>query len=138
MNPIPKLVEEFTYAKIQPGDGTIYTIMYGPLRHKESLYIAIGAGETVEHGYSFRLDSGWHMLNDLRKWIENDTGSTIEFVESYHLFAYHDSHWRSDHNYWTMVVLVLLSAIMSVTWIEDDESALSLIELMDSRVQRPE
>jgi hypothetical protein len=44
----------------------------------------------------------------------------------------------------------LLSAIMSVTWIEDDESALSLIEFvyrnqgdkvlswMDSRVQRPE
>lgn len=116
MRPIVKFQDGFSYVKFQPGDGTIYTALYGWLGN-DNWYIAIGSGDYIRGGYFFRESSAHRLLVDLVKWI--DEGKLpLQFVQEYHLFAYHTTKINMfvDKDFdWTVAVAVLFSVIISHT-----------------------
>lgn len=106
-------IDEFTYMKVQPGDGTIYTMIFGDGvgGDHDNLYIAMGPGEKVVHGYFFRKSAAREMLRELVKWIR-DGKSPWEFAREYHLFGYHASHSPRGDN-WETTVMVLMSVVLT-------------------------
>ena len=112
MKTVVEHIDRFRYVKFQPGDGTLYTAMYGQA-DGENLYIALGSGDGILGGYFFRIESAREMLVELKKWI--DTGKTsLEFVQQYHWISYIRSHMRSDNPHeWTVIVMCLFAAIVA-------------------------
>ena len=112
MEPIIKLEEGFQYMKFQPGDGTMYTAIFGNIDN-DNMYIALGPGDMIQGGYFFRRSSARSMLVALREWVEGG-GMPREFVQDYHLFHYHATKVNNKFN-WTVAVFVFLSALLTVT-----------------------
>ena len=120
MDAIIRYESDFHYLKFQPGDGTMYTAVYGDLTDPEerygNIYVAVGSADYIRGGYMLRHTSLYEMLLELRKWIDADK-LPIGFVKKYHLFAYFDtkmSYGQTRNATWTDKMAVLLAAV--ITW----------------------
>ena len=124
MKTIVNHIDGFRYIKFQPGDGTIYTAMYGQVKG-DNFYIALGAGDNTRGGYFYRKSSAEHMIIDLVKWIE-DGKSPMGFTHDYHLFHHAASKtnvfMESRAIDWTVIATVLFAAIVTLADPSNGES----------------
>jgi len=104
--------KDFTYLKFQPGDGTLYTAIYGiPNQYdSDNLYLAIGSGDGITGGYFFRASSAKEMLADLQKAIEKKTNLNV-WARAYPWTQYIRTHLRNTHE-WTAIVACLLVVVL--------------------------
>jgi hypothetical protein len=111
--------DNFHYMKFQPGDGTVYTVLWGNMfPDEDNLYIALGSADYIRGGYFFRQSSARELAREMVKWIENETASLPAFVQDYHLFSYHHTKFdvfdRDRKPDWTLAVIVLFSVILTL------------------------
>ena len=102
------------YLKFQPGDGTIYTVMYSRYpdsSDKDNLYVAIGAGNEIAGGYLMRRSS---LRKLAQRIMATDDGEYLpKFLKEDHYIQYWLSHF--DGFTWTGVVAVLFGMVLEVS-----------------------
>lgn len=112
--------EYFTYMKLQPGDGTLYTVIFG-IVDDDNLYLAIGPGDYIAGGYFFRASSSYMMLEELHQWIINDKGTLFEFLDNYHWINYMEGKFFDGHS-WTPKIACLVAAVIQHADASNSES----------------
>ena len=104
--------DNFHYMKLQPRDGTLYTVIYGYMKNSpDNMYIAIGPGDMVRGGYFFRLSSGRQLALDMHEYIQNGGKNLHSFMLEHHLYGYHATKLM-DAGKWTRCVAILLSLVL--------------------------
>ena len=117
--------DNFHYMKFQPGDGTLYTVLFGNMvRDPDNMYIAIGSADYIRGGYFFRKSSVRELAYEMLKWIKNDSGSLFTFVSEYHYFDYQHTKinvfHEKDGNIWTTAVAVLFAVVYALGDVSND------------------
>ncbi len=131
MKTIVRHQTNFNYMKFQPGDGTIYTVLFGRMvDDTDNMYIALGSGDHIRGGYFFRISSVAELAREMIKWIVSDRGPLTQFVREYHYFEYQHSKLniftREEGNTWTTAVAVLFALVFALGDVSNSEH-LSLI-----------
>ena len=117
MRAVVNHLDNFHYMKFQPGDGTIYTVLWGDTDN-DNIYIALGSGDYIQGGYYFRRSSAIELAEEMAKWITNEVASLPAFTQDYHLFDYQATKFYSLANNreaeWTLAVIVLFSVVIAL------------------------
>ena len=115
----------FHYMKFQPGDGTLYTVLFGNMaRVPDNMYIAIGSGDHIKGGYFFRRSSVEELAYDMIEWMDKDGRPLTQFVSEYPYFDYQHGkiniHNQGSGGNWTSVVAVLFALVYALGDITND------------------
>ena len=125
MRAIVRHQDNFHYMKFQPGDGTLYTVLFGNMAgDSDNMYIAMGSADYIKGGYFFRKSSVEELAHDMIKWIDKDGRPLTQFVSEYHYFDYQHGkiniHNQGSGGSWTSVVAVLFALVYALGDITDD------------------
>ena len=117
MRAVVKYQDNFHYMKFQPGDGTIYTVLWGDTDN-DNMYIALGSGDYIQGGYYFRRSSAVELAQEMANWIVNEIASLPQFTQDYHLFDYQATKFYAlagrRKAEWTLAVIVLFSVVIAL------------------------
>ena len=119
MRTVVNYADNFSYAKFQPGDGTIYTVLFGDT-DEDNMYIALGSGDYIQGGYYFRRSSARELAQNMIRTILHgtETDTLPKFTQEYHLFSYQATKFYAlagDRKpSWTLAVIVLFSVVLAL------------------------
>ena len=127
MRAIVNYESNFNYMKFQPGDGTIYTVLWGNQvgADDDNMYIALGSGDFIQGGYYFRRSSAIELAKEMSKWILNEVAPLPAFTQNYHLFDYQATKFYAlagrREPEWTLAVIVLFSVVLALGDVSNGE-----------------
>lgn len=116
MQAVVEYLTGFNYMKFQPGDGTIYTVLYGTMvDDPDNMYIAIGPGDSIQGGYFFRKSSVEKLADRMVNWIYDDGRPLAQFMtEEYYVDYQHTKLAIYGGNRWTTAVAVLFAMVYAM------------------------